>query len=111
MNHHHHPVTANKTQLVSSILSVMFSFIASSHHWLHMSILFILGGSTSSLAVMTGVVWIRRLMIAVTLLTTALSILRLYKHRNMPNYMKYLTLLSTAISIGFVIYTLINFGW
>lgn len=111
MNHHHQTIVGRKTQLASSILSVVFSFIASSHHWLHMSILFLLGGSTSTLASMSGVIWVRRLMIAVTVFTTAFSIRSLYKQRNMPNYMKYLTLLSTTISVGFVLYTLISFGW
>jgi hypothetical protein len=111
VNHHHHATVSRKTQVSSSILSVLFAFIASSHHWLHMSILFLLGGSTSALATMSGILWVRRLMIVITLLTTAFSIRKFYTQRNMPNYIKLLTLVSAVISIGFVIYTLFNFGW
>lgn len=111
VNHGHRVTVSHKSQLASSILSVFFSFIASSHHWLHMGILFLVGGSTSTLAMTTGILWVRRLMIVITLLTAGFSIRKLYKQKSMPYYMKGFTILSTMISVGFIFYTLITSGW
>ncbi len=57
MSHHpSHINTMSKLQLLTSIGSIILSFIASSHHWLHMTILFVLGSSTGAMASMSVVV-------------------------------------------------------
>ncbi|MBP1934913.1 hypothetical protein [Ammoniphilus resinae] len=98
-------------QASASIFSILFSFIASSHHWLHMGILMLLGGSTNMMATMSGVIWIRRFMIVMTLVTALFSVYRLIKHRCKEIWMISLTALSVLLSLFFVIYTLIDFGW
>lgn len=114
MNHQHlqhdHKKEAAST-VAASVSSIIFSILASSHHWLHMGILLLLGGSTNIMATMTGVVWIRRVMILATLITTIFAIYRLVKRRHMPFWMKGMTALSILISLGFIIYTGIQYGW
>ena len=100
-----------KGQAVTNIFSFAFSFLASSHHWLHMGILLFLGGSTNMMGTMSAVVWIRRFMIIATLLTVFISIYRLYKHRCKEPWVVSLTALSTVLSLGFILYTLNHFGW
>jgi hypothetical protein len=112
MSHHPpHMNTVSKSQLVTSIGSMILSFIASSHHWLHMAILFVLGSSTSMMASMSSIIWVRRFMIIATLITTIFSLYRLSKHKHMSAVMKSITIVSAVISLGFVVYTLFTFGW
>lgn len=99
------------SNVVMSLSSVVFSIIASSHHWLHMGILLLLGGSTNMMAGMTGALWIRRFMIVAVLVTTVFSIYRLMRHKRMPIWMKTMNFLSLLISFAFIMYTLIQFGW
>lgn len=101
----------SKSQVVTTIGSIILSFIASSHHWLHMAIVFLLGGSTGMMASMSTIVWVRRFMIIATLITTIFSLYRLIKHIHMSIVMKSITIVSALISSGFVIYTIFNFGW
>lgn len=110
MNHQQQINPGVKT-VITSVFSLVFSVIASSHHWLHMGILLLLGGSTSMMATMAGIMAIRRFMIIATLVTTLFSIYRLTRHRHMSKLMIALTVLSSVISIGFIIYTIANFGW
>ncbi|WP_052948078.1 hypothetical protein [Aneurinibacillus tyrosinisolvens] len=110
MNHQHvHKKMA--TTVATSLSSILFSIIASSHHWLHVGILFLLGSSTNMMATMSGVLWVRRTMIIATFITAIYSGYRLSKHKHMPVWMKVMTSLSVLISFGFVIYTLYKFGW
>jgi hypothetical protein len=95
----------------TSVFSILFSFIASSHHWLHMGILLLLGGSTNMMAAMSGVIWIRRFMILMTFVTALFSIYRLFKHRCKEIWMISLTVLSVLLSMYFVLSTLVDFGW
>ncbi|MED4779356.1 hypothetical protein [Brevibacillus choshinensis] len=112
MNNHPPQIkTAAKSQLVTSIGSIILSFIASSHHWLHMAILFVLGNSTGMMASMSAIVWVRQFMIIATLITTIFSLYRLGKHNQMSPVMKAVTIVSAVISLGFVIYTILKFGW
>lgn len=101
----------NNAQVATSISSLLFSFLASSHHWLHMGILVLLGGSTSMMSAMTAVSWIRRFMIIATFVTTLFSIYRLYKHQCKRVWIKSLTVISIIVSFIFIAYTLISFGW
>lgn len=107
---HVHKKEAASTVAVS-LSAVVFSVIASSHHWLHMGILLLLGGSTNMMAAMSGILWLRRAMVAATLITSVYSIFRLNKHKHMPIWMKATNSLSILISFGFVKYTLVKFGW
>lgn len=100
-----------KGQAATSLSSLILSFLASSHHWLHMGILLLLGTSTSMMATMSAVFWIRRFMIIATSITIFISVYRLYKHRCKMPWVISLTALSTVISLGFIFYTLIYFGW
>lgn len=111
MNHEHAHNNHAASAVTTSLFSIVFSFLASSHHWLHTGILLIMGSSTNMMATMSGIVWLRRAMIIVTVVTTLYSIFRLLKHKNMPFWMKIMTVLSIIISVGLMIYTLINFGW
>ncbi|NRD78520.1 hypothetical protein HPT25_14230 [Bacillus sp. BRMEA1] len=98
-------------QATTSIFSVLFSFLATSHHWIHMGILMLLGGSTNMMAAMSGVLWIRRFMILITLATTLLSIYRLFKHHCKEIWMIALTVIAGLVSLYFIYSTLTNFGW
>jgi hypothetical protein len=100
-----------RSQVTTSLFSVILSFIASSHHWLHMGILLLLGGSTNMMSMMSGVVWIRRFMIIATLFTVCFSIYKLKKHRCREISIISLTAFSVLLSLGFISYTLIDFGW
>jgi hypothetical protein len=100
-----------KGQAATGIISFVFSFLASSHHWLHMGILLLLGGSTNMMATMSAALWIRRFMIIATLVTAFISVYRLYKHRCKESWVISLTILSTLLSLGFIFYTLSHFGW
>jgi hypothetical protein len=114
MNHQHTKHIQKKemaSTIATSVSSLIFSIIASSHHWLHLGILLLLGSSTNMMAAMTGILWLRRGMVIATLITSAYSIYRLTKHKQMPVWMKGTTFLSILISFGFMIYTLIQYGW
>jgi hypothetical protein len=100
-----------KSQATTSVLSFVLSFLASSHHWLHMGILLLLGGSTNMMATTTTIVWVRRFMIVATMITAIVSVYRLFKHRCKLPWVISLTAVSTLLSLGFIIYTLSQFGW
>lgn len=102
-------------QAATSVGSLILSFLASSHHWIHMAILMLMSGSMGSMSMMAGtmpaVVWFRRFMIIATIFTVAYSIYRLVKHNCKDKRIIGFTVVSALISIGFVLYTLITFGW
>lgn len=102
-----------KQQAATSIGSLVLSFLASSHHWIHMVILLAMGGSMSMAmgGTMPAVVWFRRLMILFTVITVGYSIYRLLRHKNMDRRIVGFTVASSVISVGLVIFTLIQFGW
>jgi hypothetical protein len=102
---------SRKSQTTTGILSLILSFLATSHHWLHMGILLLLGGSTNMMTAMSAVLWLRRFMIAMTILTVLISVYRLYRHRCKDTWIIAMTILSVVISVGFVSYTLYHFGW
>jgi len=110
MNHSTHKGEAAST-VAATVSSIALSVIASSHHWLHMAILLLVGGSTNALAGMTGIVWVRRAMIVASLVTTAFALYRLATRKHMPIWMKGLTYLSAAVTIGFIVYTVVLNGW
>lgn len=99
------------TTVSSSVASIIFSIIASSHHWLHTVILFVLGSSTNMIVDMSGLLWTRRAMIMITLIMSIYSVYRLIKHKHMPLLMRVINTLSVLISLGFIFYTIFNFGW
>ncbi|QYR22268.1 hypothetical protein KZ483_04530 [Paenibacillus sp. sptzw28] len=111
MKHRYNHKEEAASTLAASVSTVIFSIIASSHHWLHMGILLVLGGSTNAMGAMTGVVWIRRVMIFATLFTTVFAVYRMVKRKHMPLWMKGLTSFSIIVSIGFTGYTFVQFGW
>jgi hypothetical protein len=98
-------------QAATSVFSILFSFLASSHHWMHMGILLLLGGSTNMMGMMSGVIWIRRFMILITFATVLFSGYRLLKHRCKEFWVIALTVVSVLLSLSFVYYTLVEFGW
>jgi hypothetical protein len=61
-----------KTLTVTSITSVLLSFLASSHHFLHRSILFLLGGSTNMMATMSSFSWILVMTVASIMLSISI---------------------------------------
>lgn len=102
-------------QTAVSVGALIWSFLASSHHWIHMVILMLISGSMGSMSLMSGtmpaIVWFRRIMIFATVVTVAFSIYRLILHQCKDKKMISLTVGSAVLSIGFIIYTLIDFGW
>lgn len=114
MNHQHSQHVNKKEAAIvvtTSLSSIIFSIIASSHHWLHMLILLVLGSSTNMMVGMSDILWLRRAMVITTLVTSVYSIYKLKKHKHMPIWMKIINTLSVLISFGFILYTLISFGW
>lgn len=114
MNHQHtHNVEKKQAAgaVATSVSSIILSIVASSHHWLHVGILFALGGSANMMATMSGVLWLRRAMLLATFITSVYSVYRLIKHQHIPTWMKGMTVVSVLISFGFMIYTLYRFGW
>jgi hypothetical protein len=111
MNPQHVHKKGTASNVATSVLSIIFSVIASSHHWLHMLILLILGSSTNMMVGMSEILWLRRAMVIATLITSIYSIYRLNKHKHMPTWMKVMNSSSVLISLGFLLYTLIKFGW
>ncbi|HZG58725.1 hypothetical protein [Paenibacillus sp.] len=111
---HHHPSSHRKdaaSTVAASVSSVALSVVASSHHWLHLAVLLLLGGSTHSMAMMTGVVWVKRAMILMSAATTAFAVYRMLRRKGMPLWMRGLTALSAVVSIGFIFFTLLRYGW
>lgn len=81
-----------------------------------MVILMLMSGSMGSMSMMAGstmpaVVWFRRFMIVATFLTAGYSIYRLIHHNCRDKRIIGFTIVSALVSIGFVLYTLIDFGW
>jgi hypothetical protein len=111
VNHQNMHKKETASAVVTSLSSVIFSIIASSHHWLHVGILLLLGSSTNMMVAMSGVLWLRRAMVMATVITSVYSIYRLKKHKHIPIWMKVINTLSVLISLGFILYTLIKFGW
>jgi RsiW-degrading membrane proteinase PrsW (M82 family) len=106
----HKPMNS-KSQATTGIFSILLSFLTTSHHWLHMGILTLLGGSTNMMAAMTAVNWVRRIMIVITLFMILYSIYRLNKHRNKQIWILIFSIISMVLSLGFITYTLIQYGW
>jgi hypothetical protein len=104
-------MNSNKGQVATTIASVLLSFLASSHHLLHMAVLLILGGSTNMMATMSGFLWLRRIMIAATLLTVAYPVYILVTHWHIKKPLLLMSLVSSVVSIAFVCYSLWEFGW
>lgn len=98
-------------QTTLSIASIVLSFLASSHHMLHMGLLALLGGSLSSMEIMDSFIWLRRIMIAVTMVTVLYSVYRLMKHRCKQPFTIVITIFSVLFSLYFVVTTLSSFGW
>lgn len=101
----------HKRLTLTNVLSFVLAFLASSHHWLHMGVLALLGGSATMMETMSTVIWLRRAMIVMTLATVVITLFRLYRHRCKDARMIAMSALSTALSLGFILYTLNGFGW
>jgi hypothetical protein len=102
------PHSTKTSGYVGPIVAAILAFLASSHHWLHMGVLLIMGGSMGA---MGTVLWLRRLMIVATLVILGLSTIRLVRHRPGHVGARAVTLASVSISLGFIVYTLHQFGW
>ncbi len=63
------------------------------------------------MATMSAALWIRRIMIIATIITMLVSMYRLLKHKYKVRWVIIMTILSAAISLGFIMYTLVKFGW
>ncbi|HJV45920.1 MAG TPA: hypothetical protein VJ824_09375 [Bacillota bacterium] len=100
-----------KSQTTASVFSIIMSFLASSHHWIHMSMIMLMGGSSSMIGAMSGIIWVRRVMIIVTFLSMGFSIMHLLHHGCREKKMIVMTGISVLISLGFVGYTVMRFGW
>jgi hypothetical protein len=102
---------SNKTTTLAPIASLLLSFLASSHHWLHMGILFVLGGSTGMMHMMSSLIWVRRLMLIMSLAMMLVSLFRMYKHRCRNTWIIGLNVGAALFTLSFITYTLIEFGW
>lgn len=63
------------------------------------------------MATMSAALWIRRIMIIATIITMLVSMYRLFEHKCKVPWVIIMTILSTAISLGFIMYTLVKFSW
>lgn len=111
MNHRTAASKEGTTAVVASLISTIFSFIASSHHWLHAVIMLFIGSSTNMVATMSSMLWLRRTMFLITIFSVIYSLYRLRQHKRMPYWIKGLTIMSIIISIGLIAYTIHIFGW
>ena len=101
-----------RTAVRSSIGGLVLSVLASSHHWLHMLILMTMSGSMAAMQGTTsGVVWFRRLMILGTIAMIAISTYRLMRHTETGRSAVWFSVVSSVASLGFISYSLIEFGW
>jgi cation transport ATPase len=98
---------------VSAFLPMIMTFLAT-QHWLHGLILFILlGGSASQMMSesMGHMIGLQRIMIVLTLITVLWSVYKLFKDGFKNKGMIVMTSISTVISVGYVIVTLVKTGW
>jgi len=94
------------------VLSVVLSVLASSHHWLVMGIVLLLGGGMGTMgAAMLGILWLRRLMIVATLAMVALTAYRLTKGHYRGRGAVAVNIGAALVSLAFVGYTVSQFGW
>ncbi|WP_248928799.1 hypothetical protein [Paenibacillus hamazuiensis] len=100
-----------KTQTTASAASLVLAFLASSHHWLHMGLLMLLGGGAHGMGDMSALLWVRRFMMVMTLAMVVWSVYRLVRHRCRKAPIIAVTAVSAVLSLGFIIYTLVQFGW
>ena len=100
-----------KSPVIPPVISVVLSFVASSHHWLHMTVLLVLGGSANRMAAMQNMIGLRRLMIVISLLLMIFTVYRLIRHRCTRKSVVAFNGLSILVSLGFIAYTLGAFGW
>lgn len=100
-----------RNPIVSPVVSLLLSFFASSHHWLHMTILLLLGNSTNMMSTMQNLLWLRRFMIIMTVIMIFFTIYRLIKHRCTHKIALIFNVVSILASLGFIFYTLLTFGW
>jgi hypothetical protein len=102
---------SNTAQTAVSGLSILLAWLASSHHYLHMGLLFLFGGGSGSMVFMSELVWVRRFMLVMTLAMVVMTIVRRARHRCNNRAVHLLTWVSVIASLGFVGYTLLTFGW
>jgi hypothetical protein len=76
-----------------------------------MGIMLLLGGSTDMMSAMSTMEWLRRVMIIATLIMVGFTVYRFIKQDRHSRSMLILTAVSTIVSIGFIAYSLIGFGW
>ncbi|TLS52162.1 hypothetical protein FE782_12465 [Paenibacillus antri] len=104
-------MSKSKHPVVSPIVSMLLSALASSHHWLHMTVLFILGNAANTMSTMQNMLWLRRSMIVMTLIIVVFTAYRLIKHHCTNKIVITINVISILVSLGFVLYTLLAFGW
>lgn len=101
-----------RTAVRTSIGGLVLSVLASSHHWLHMLLLMTMSGSMAAMqGTISSVVWFRRLMIVGTIIMIGVSTYRLTRHTGRGRSAVWLSVVSSLTSLGFIAYTLIEFGW
>ncbi len=98
-------------QIVANIISILLAIITASHHWMHLLILMILGTSTSMMAMMSTFIWVRRLMILVTVITSLYSLYQLFTNKLHTNFLRVFTLISVVGTMLLVVYSFISFGF
>ncbi|MFC3885099.1 hypothetical protein ACFOU2_17145 [Bacillus songklensis] len=100
-------------QKVSAFLPMIITFLAT-QHWLHRLLLFIfLGGSAGGMMSMNmdSMIGFQRMMIVLSLVTVLWSVYQLVKDGFKSKGMIVMTSISTIMSVGYVIMTLVKTGW
>ena len=110
------PELNKRRQTTVSVWSLVLSFLATSHHTIHIALMMLMTGSMGSMSMMSGsaspaIVWFRRVMVVATFVTAGFSVYRLLRHRCKERWTVTVTVVSSVLSIGFVVYTLVNVGW
>lgn len=103
--------SGKKTQATTSILSLVLSILASSHHWIHMTVLMLMGSSAGMAAMMSHLAWLRRLFIIASVVMVVVSVVHLSRHGSKGKWMIIMVSLSAVISLGLVGYTVYAYGW
>ena len=96
-------------QWVTSGGAVALAFLASQHHNLHM-LLFVLGlSSAAGMNLLTAFPILRRGMLLMSLLMTALTFYIMMRHKQ-PRVTRIMSALSIPLSLGLILWTVYQFG-
>jgi hypothetical protein len=93
---------------IISIGSILLAFLASQHHTLHM-LLLVFGVGSAEMAFMTTYPLLRRGMLLLALVSAGFTVYQLWRRRQTP-FMRVFGGISVALTLGIVIWSILQFG-